>query len=1306
VSGVIPQLQVKLNDNNGNTSTTTYVNSNLTHVYEYGPVNFTVTETDALGDVTTHYFYGEQEEERIISDVKQGVLTTTITCYNGNFYNCPSAIIQTNNSGTVNITQRDVYTQLGSSGPWSLVETTYDGYGNTSSVSHWDWGLTSPGSAPTVAATTKTTSTYNGLNGASCGTLANAYQYDRPCSVTTVNSAGTTVAQTNYTYTLGHPTQTSKWISGSTWATSNATYNSNGTMATATDPNTNKTTYNYDGSCNSLFSTSTTPPTVNGVTATTYQAWDCNGGVMASSTDANGNKTTYTHADPLWRLTQVSYPDGGSTTTTYATGSTTPWSVSTSTAITSSTNLTTTTKYDGLGRVTQTQLTSDPSGTDYVDTTYDLLGRKATVSNPHRSGSSSTDGITTYTYDALDRVIQVAQPDGSKVTTSYSANCTTTTDEAGKSRESCADGLGRLTGVWEDPGSSPHLNYETDYTYDALNNLLSVNQRGGSSNSANWRTRTFTYDGLSRLLCAANPEIQIVTCPTSSTGTFPALATLYSYDGNGNLLTKSAPSPNQPTTGTATVTTTYTYDQLNRLTGKSYRDGYNTATPAVTYGYDGVNLTCPTPIGDHGSAATNSIGRRNAMCFNAGSKSWSYDPMGRISGENARFIWVVPPYSGDVVLINGVETLSENTTYAYYLNGDLLKVFYPGPKGPPDYEFTTSENAAGQVTTAGDIYYNVLQNATYAPTGQLATALIGYSAGPPSYNGTSISNTYNSRLQPVLISATTPSNAKVLNLTYNFNLGNGTTGSDNGNVIQIANGKDSNRTQNFLHDSLNRIQQAYTSGPNWGETFSPTATAPGVAPSTPGIDPWGNLTNRSGVTGKTLYEPLSAPALTSNRLTGFGYDAAGNMTSNGSASYVYDDENRLIATAGMSYVYDGDGQRVEKCTEATPGTCASNATGTFYFLHAGGGTLAESNLGGNWTAAYGLIRGQIASRVDLPANVVHYYFHDHLNSTNVVTDNLGNVVEEEDFYPYGGEIVITSGDSNRYKFTGKERDSEDAPNALLDYFGARHYASSMGRYMIPDYADSGFDPVPVPGADFGYPQGLNLYSYVGNSPQASTDPDGHDCIVQTRTSSNTETVSVTSGNCDNVNVGDGQTKTYIAGTVDTSSIKSDGSGGGITFSYTPYSGGAGVADLNVAPVPDRPGIAYGWGSNAQAYQRLAAADRLVTNTTIAATVVYGGIGGVVAGGEIAASTAAARSGIVFRLAHGMRLAAGHSQVIVEAAALKNAIATAISSGLFQKMGDAFEGVVNVAGTYIRFSGGWNPANQMVVSNVMGAALQK
>jgi RHS repeat-associated protein len=77
-----------------------------------------------------------------------------------------------------------------------------------------------------------------------------------------------------------------------------------------------------------------------------------------------------------------------------------------------------------------------------------------------------------------------------------------------------------------------------------------------------------------------------------------------------------------------------------------------------------------------------------------------------------------------------------------------------------------------------------------------------------------------------------------------------------------------------------------------------------------------------------------------------------------------------------------------------------------------------------------------------------------------------------------------------YKFTGKERDTESS----LDMFGARYYASTMGRFMTPDWAGK---PIDVPYADFANPQSLNLYGYVRNNPTTTRDPDGHcgDAIV-------------------------------------------------------------------------------------------------------------------------------------------------------------------------------------------------------------------
>jgi RHS repeat-associated protein len=69
-------------------------------------------------------------------------------------------------------------------------------------------------------------------------------------------------------------------------------------------------------------------------------------------------------------------------------------------------------------------------------------------------------------------------------------------------------------------------------------------------------------------------------------------------------------------------------------------------------------------------------------------------------------------------------------------------------------------------------------------------------------------------------------------------------------------------------------------------------------------------------------------------------------------------------------------------------------------------------------------------------------------------------------------------------YTGKERDSESGN----DYFGARYYASTMGRFLSPDWSAKE-DPVPYVVLDD--PQSLNLYAYVRNNPLARTDPDGH-----------------------------------------------------------------------------------------------------------------------------------------------------------------------------------------------------------------------
>src|SRR5437016_10016170 len=132
---------------------------------------------------------------------------------------------------------------------------------------------------------------------------------------------------------------------------------------------------------------------------------------------------------------------------------------------------------------------------------------------------------------------------------------------------------------------------------------------------------------------------------------------------------------------------------------------------------------------------------------------------------------------------------------------------------------------------------NYVQNGHYAAFGGLTSMTYGDTP-------ITITNSYNNRLQLARLSASSPSTT-ILSLCYDFHLGVAvSSGScsfpaytigNNGNLFQLVNIRDNNRTQNFTYDALNRVQQANSTGTNWGETFT--------------IDPWGNLTNRNAIAG-------------------------------------------------------------------------------------------------------------------------------------------------------------------------------------------------------------------------------------------------------------------------------------------------------------------------------------------------------------------------------------------------------------------------------------------------------------------------
>jgi len=115
----------------------------------------------------------------------------------------------------------------------------------------------------------------------------------------------------------------------------------------------------------------------------------------------------------------------------------------------------------------------------------------------------------------------------------------------------------------------------------------------------------------------------------------------------------------------------------------------------------------------------------------------------------------------------------------------------------------------------------------------------------------------------------------------------------------------------------------------------------------------------------------------------------------------------------------------------------------------------------------------------------YYYTTDHLGSVRVITDANGNVVERNDYYPFGKRMTTgntyPTTSSNRWKYNGKEVQITGGVN-WLDY-GAREYDEVTGRWTRPD-----------PMSEKHY--GTSGYTYCADNPIINIDPDGkRDSIV-------------------------------------------------------------------------------------------------------------------------------------------------------------------------------------------------------------------
>jgi len=534
----------------------------------------------------------------------------------------------------------------------------------------------------------------------------------------------------------GNVTSVTKMKDSSSTITSYSQYYDTGSLHISIDPKGNQTTYGYGSDF--LYPTSAK----NALNQTDSYTYYGSTGQLHTHTDPNLQQTMYLYDGNL-RLSSMTLPpdpNNGNASGGVSFDHVSPALVKQYTIQRLGVQVEKDYLFDGLGRQSETQLMdldhhTCSNGVIHTKTTYDGAGRIWKTSNPFCSTGDSTYGETATTYDGLGRSHIVTQPDGtSTLQWDHSGNVTTFTDEVNSQWQRTTDALGRLTNVLEPNGAS------TTYRYNPLGDLLSVTQPGLSGETAR-AIRSFSYDSLSRLVAANNPEAASSANPASLTcAPNGPWTTCYTYDPNGNLQSK---------TDNRNITVNYSYDGLNRLVAKWYSGLGPTAiataaaTPSSCYQYD---------TSSSSTSSGNFVGRLTAEWTQSGScpgtipstgyktmrSILAYDPMGRVKTEQ------------QCNLGTCTTNLPYTATSTYDLAGNELTY----ANGLQSLSFTKHYDQVGRLQTAIQDAFGstplapLISVGNYSPAGMIQNMTLGFD--------TVVTKAYDSRLRPTSETAVHP----------------------------------------------------------------------------------------------------------------------------------------------------------------------------------------------------------------------------------------------------------------------------------------------------------------------------------------------------------------------------------------------------------------------------------------------------------------------------------------------------------------------------------------------------------------------
>ena len=326
-----------------------------------------------------------------------------------------------------------------------------------------------------------------------------------------------------------------------------------------------------------------------------------------------------------------------------------------------------------------------------------------------------------------------------------------------------------------------------------------------------------------------------------------------------------------------------------------------------------------------------------------------------------------------------------------------------------------------------------------------------------------------------------------------YNNGNGTA-KYNGSISSMtwkAGNESTIRGYKFTYDGLSRLMNA-----TYGETAGINTNTDRFSENVTAYDKNGNI--------KTLQRYGQTAASSYGLIDNLTFTLGGNLLSrvdDAAAASAYNGgfEFKDGVKQANEYTYDSNGNLTKdlnkgisnisyNCLNLPSAVTFSDGSTIVYTyaadgaklktVHKIGGTTTTTDYCGNVIYENGVQKLLLTEEgyVTLSDGKYHYYLKDHQGNNRVVINQSGTVEEANHYYPFGG-VFASTGNTQPYKYNGKELDAKKGLN-WYDY-GVRMYDAALGRFATVDpSAENYFN--------------TSLYAYCGNNPISRIDPTGAD----------------------------------------------------------------------------------------------------------------------------------------------------------------------------------------------------------------------